>query len=218
MAGRREGQGAPPRTGRTSVAGRQPAPRAGRRSRRQDIVEAALRVLGRAGAEGFSASALAAEAGVSKANVFHHFDSLDAVVLAAFEHAFGGAGMFPPTAGQGLAGWLRALGEGVLAQLSQQRGLLAVYFVLASRAMADPVWQVRVGSHMDRFRRALGTHLAAFPEGRDAARREALADAVFFSLDGLGLHALMAPGRTEALARGWSRIVAGLADRQGERT
>ncbi len=105
-----------------------------RPGKRDAIIDAALRLLARAGATGFTASALASEAGVSKANIFHHFTSLDAVVLAAFDTAFADIEALAPPQGQTLRDWLLAIGETVLTQAEQQRGLLVIYFVLAGRA------------------------------------------------------------------------------------
>lgn len=52
---------------------------------RMVILEAALKLLGRAGPDACSASTLAKEAGVSKATLFHHFGSIEDIPLAAFE-------------------------------------------------------------------------------------------------------------------------------------
>ena len=52
---------------------------------RARILRAAVELLSRHGPDGFTASALATEAGVSKATVFHHFSTLDDVPVAAFE-------------------------------------------------------------------------------------------------------------------------------------
>ena len=56
-----------------------------RRDTRAAIVDAAVAILGRDGAEGLSASALAREVGISKATLFHHFSSIDEIPLVAFE-------------------------------------------------------------------------------------------------------------------------------------
>lgn len=182
-----------------------------RRSRRGEIVAAATRLLAREGSDGFSASALALEAGVSKANIFHHFESLEAVVLEAFESAFGEIELFAAPEGKGFADWLSALGTTVLTQVARQQGLLAVYFAVANRALADPVWQARVGAHIERFRQALAERLSWFPECRDPVHRQALAEAILFSLDGLAFHALMAPERRDALTAGWTALARSLS-------
>ncbi len=52
---------------------------------RKEILDAALKLLGRGGPDAFSAGALAREANVSKATIFHHFASVDDILLAAFD-------------------------------------------------------------------------------------------------------------------------------------
>ena len=50
---------------------------------RKEILNAALTLLGRGGPDAFSAGALAREVNVSKATIFHHFASVDEILLAA---------------------------------------------------------------------------------------------------------------------------------------
>jgi AcrR family transcriptional regulator len=50
---------------------------------RKEILKAALMLLGRGGPDAFSAGALAREVDVSKATIFHHFASVDEVLLVA---------------------------------------------------------------------------------------------------------------------------------------
>jgi AcrR family transcriptional regulator len=56
-----------------------------RSSSRQSIVQAATALMSAGGPDALTASALAEAAGVSKATLFHHFESLDDIVLEAFE-------------------------------------------------------------------------------------------------------------------------------------
>ena len=52
---------------------------------RQAILSAAITLMGRGGAGARSAAELAAEVGISKATVFHHFRSIDEIPVAALD-------------------------------------------------------------------------------------------------------------------------------------
>jgi transcriptional repressor BetI len=55
-------------------------------ARRQSLIEAAMRVLGRAGAHGASVRAIAQEAGVSPGLVGHYFTGIDALIAETYTH------------------------------------------------------------------------------------------------------------------------------------
>jgi len=55
--------------------------------RQREIAEAVLRVIGEQGARSLTAARIAAEVGVTSGALFRHFDSLDAILDAAVDHA-----------------------------------------------------------------------------------------------------------------------------------
>jgi DNA-binding transcriptional regulator YbjK len=55
-------------------------------ARRQSLIEAAMRVLARAGANGASVRAIAQEAGVSPGLVGHYFTGIDALIAETYTH------------------------------------------------------------------------------------------------------------------------------------
>lgn len=58
-----------------------------RTQRRAEIVKAALRIIGERGLTSFTTAAVAEEVGVTTGALFRHFDSLDAVLQGAVDHA-----------------------------------------------------------------------------------------------------------------------------------
>ena len=111
---------------------------------RQQIVDAAIRLMAEGGAEALTASALAEAAGVSKANLFHHFASLDDIVLVAFEQFIMGMQSVTGVPPASLRQWLIELGAEAADTIAQQATLSGAYFAFASRAQSDPRLRARL--------------------------------------------------------------------------
>lgn len=184
-------------------------PKAGKRD---EIIAAAVRVLARDGAAGLTAASLALEAGVSKANIFHHFDTLNAVVLAAFETFLLGMDGMHPQPGTPLQQWLLALGAETAAQMDGDPALAGAYFAFAARAQTDPDLRRRLaqlaGMAEDHF--AAGLQLLA-PERFTPAERRRLAALILITGDGLALHRQLFPERGESQLAAWTAFVDGIA-------
>ena len=159
------------------------------------IVKAAIVILGREGPDGFSASSIAREAGVSKANVFHHFARIDEIPLAAFEAL--GAELFGASAiGEGpLEVWLPALGDGIADIVERNRGFLNAYFVFFSKSLFDANLRARLASGAEALLAPLGEALRA---GRSEAEANALARQIAMMIDGYALHLLVTGTGAEA--------------------
>jgi AcrR family transcriptional regulator len=108
-----------------------------RRDTRTRILEAAATILGRDGPDGFSASALAREVGVSKATLFHHFGTIEEIPVAAFEQMIAGAIDLDIPAEAGLPDLVAALAAGNVALVAERRNFIRAYFVFLARAMFD---------------------------------------------------------------------------------
>lgn len=169
---------------------------------RTRILRAAVTLLGREGPDRFTASALAREVGVSKATLFHHFDSLDEIPLAALEEILFQMVDDVEGGGVSLTARLDAFARESRALVEDDRFLRA-YFVFFMKGMFDP--RIR-----ERFQRgafalhhrtvdALAPVLGASEDAEVASRL------VEVMLDGLALHHL-AMGDHELLERVWNRF------------
>jgi AcrR family transcriptional regulator len=180
---------------------------------RAAILEAAVELLGRAGPDGFSAAALAREAGVSKATLFHHFETLDMIPLAALEQHLLSALAVEQHRDLPLREFLEALGRGFIATADERRDFLKAYFVFFTKAIFDQRFRARLtaGSHElhQAMTRALAPRVAP-------ARVETTARLVEMALDGLGLH-LLVVGDMAQIEQAWSMLV-DLVTRQEEGT
>lgn len=162
---------------------------------RQRILEKAITLLGRRGESGLTASALARAAGVSKANLFHHFASLDDITLAAFDRL-----MSPESAGDtsarakpaGLGEVLGELAARATATVQREHRFLSAYLALFQRALVEPRHRRKARASALAAERKLTAALAA-SIGPEVASKEiaVLAHLVLSAHDGLGLHALL---------------------------
>lgn len=105
---------------------------------RTAILDSTISLLGREGPEGISASAIATEAGVSKATVFHHFRTIDEIPLVALDR-FWTSSLSRDTAATGsLRGYLSKLGDQLCNLAGKRRTLMRAHLVFLVKAIFDP--------------------------------------------------------------------------------
>lgn len=176
--------------------------------KKQEIIAAAIRLLSRDGAPGLTASALAAEAGVSKANVFHHFSSIDEVAVAAFEAFILGMAALRPDPATGLRAWLVTLGAETTELMDARRAEAGAYIGFIARAQSDERLRARLEEVMQAFEAALHEALLAMAPGRFAPHEaEAIATMLLLAGDGLALHRQLFPDRAKRQRAAWMALV-----------
>jgi AcrR family transcriptional regulator len=178
------------------------------RSKRQDIIDAAIRLMAEKGATGLTAAALATEAGVSKANIFHHFPTLDDVVLAAFEQFLRGMEAFTPQPGTDLRGWLEALGAETVDLIDEQRLLAGAYFAFAGRAHSDERLRQLMAGMTAAVEADFAAAIGRLAPGRfNPEETAALAALILVAGDGLAVHRHLFPERANEQQAAWRALV-----------
>ncbi len=190
-------------------------PAKGRRTKAGDrtrtaILDATIKLLGRQGPEAFSASAVANEAGVSKATVFHHFRTIDEIPLVALDR-FWAFSLARDTAEIASArDYLLELGNQLGSLSGKRKTLLRAHFVFLVKAMFDPNLRRLLVSTSGRMHgltikelsRRLPEHLA--PREIETATRM-----VEMVLDGMMVSLAVdnSPKALEATTRAWYRFL-----------
>ncbi len=177
---------------------------------RSKILQATVRILGRDGPDRFSASALAREAGVSKATLFHHFRAIDEIPILAMEsywtQALSPVGGNPSSARM----YLLKLGTQLL-DLSRKRStFLKAHIVFLVKAIFDPVLHASLASGSVQMHRQMEQELAArLPKSVPQREIEAATRMVEMMLDGLllGMAAVDSPQAVASARRAWTRFV-----------
>jgi AcrR family transcriptional regulator len=174
---------------------------------RRKILEASVDLLGREGPDGFSAAALAREAGVSKATLFHHFDTLAVIPEVAMEELFIGSLALSDSPELDLKGYLIRLRDDSLALMHEQRGFINAYFVFLTKALFEPQLRLRFVAGIMQLHEALRAGIEPrMPEGTPPEEVDELARLVGAALDGIALHHMVTEDH-ERLDRGWSRFI-----------
>ena len=141
-----------------------PGERAPEEKRREQILQAAYDVALRAGLDGVTVRAVAAEARLSHGLVLFHFGTKDQLVAALLDRVLATSALlggsddldrFPRTA-DGLRSFLRRQIE-ELAGRPQDVRLFFEYWALGTR---EPSIRAKIGAALDRYREALRTLLA----------------------------------------------------------
>jgi AcrR family transcriptional regulator len=176
--------------------------------KRREIIDAAIRLMTAKGAAGLSAAALAQEAGISKANVFHHFDTLDDVVMAAFEQFLLGMDAFAPQPGTTLRAWLEGLGLETTTLMDEQRNLTGAYFAFVSRAQSDERLRRRMAETVAIGEQGFAAAIALLAPGRFTPKETAaLAALILIAGDGLAVHRHLFPERAAEQDAAWRSFV-----------
>jgi len=177
---------------------------------RTAILEAALGLLSRVGPDGFSASALANEANVSKATVFHHFSSIDEVPLAALEQFWLRSLSLDTGKPTSARKYLEQLGWEIIALARKRDEPLRAHVVFLTKGIFDARLRQRLEAGADHMHRVFVQELSArLPKGRSASEIEAMARMAEMGLDGLMI-AVVVHRRRKDLAeskRAWARFV-----------
>ena len=166
-----------------------------------------MELLGREGPDAFSASALAREAGVSKATIFHHFESLDEIPLEALEGLFIAAMDGTDDPELDLFEYLQTLKDDALAMIQTERRFFNAYFVFLTKALFDTRVRERfsAGAFMmhDTLRAALEPRM---PPGTSPEEADEVARLVGAVLDGISLHYMVMDDH-DRLHRAWGRFM-----------
>ena len=179
-----------------------------RSSKRQAIIEAAIAVLAEGGSDALTASAVAERAGVSKANVFHHFERLEDIVLEALEAFLMAMPSMWPAPGTRLRDWLAALGADTTAQMEADPALSGAYFAFVGRARGNPALRHRLAEIAEAAQAHFEAVLAQLASDRfTPGERRSLAGLILLTGDGLALHRQLFPERAAEQAAAWSAFV-----------
>lgn len=189
-----------------------------RENKRQAIIDAALALLAEGGDAALTASALAARAGVSKANVFHHFPRLDDIVIEALETFLMGMPSMWPAPETPLRDWLMALGADTMTTMEADMALSGAYFAFVARARNNPHLRQRLAE----ITRGAQAHFEAVlaqlaPDTFTAQQRQALAGLILVAGDGLALHRQLFPERKREQAAAWRAFVEMIVNKEPER-
>ena len=176
---------------------------------RNEILDAALSLLGRGGLDAFSAGALAQAASVSKATIFHHFSSVDDILLAAcdWRRSLEFEGRQPTST----RAYLDGLGQQLVRAAQDDPILLKAQAVFMGRAIFDRETNARLSSGSADMRRLLVEGLRArIPAGVPDAKIESLARLTEMALDGLMINLVTRADQREQFRSAWTQLVDGL--------
>lgn len=190
-----------------------------REGKKPEIVAAAIRLLGVEGAAGLTAAALAHEAGVSKANLFHHFESLDDIVIVAFEKFMLEMASMTPAPGTSLRGWLLNLGGETVDLIEQRGGEAGAYMAFMARAQSDARLRGKFEAVLVMAEDAFVGVLKMLAPGRwSPVETRNLANLIIVSGDGFVLHRQLFPGRAQSQHAAWLTLVDQIAPQTKEKS
>jgi AcrR family transcriptional regulator len=188
-----------------------------RRNTRQAIIENAVTLLSEQGFEGFTAAALAETVGVSKANLFHHFSSIEEIVFEAFGQFSMRLKMSPLPPEITFREWLEGIGQDAFRLGEMSDDIARVYIAFMARALFDEKLQQRVLSAVQSANKAsTDTVMALYPGKLSHKEVKALGALIFTTADGMAIHLHAFPERREDLQAAWRMFVSWVATKRDE--
>jgi AcrR family transcriptional regulator len=185
--------------------------------RREELADAALRLIARDGMRGVTTRAVAIESGWSTGVLSHYFGTLNDLLLAALRRAAEVQGrVFRERRSQSPEDpveQLRLIVESMLPLDERRVALTRIFAVYYAELGVNHLAREEVVDYLDNFRRMVeriisrGQSDGAIPRGRDAT--ELAVDLVALA-DGLSVHATIDPrilGRLQSEARPGERVV-----------
>jgi AcrR family transcriptional regulator len=173
---------------------------------RKEILDAALTLLGHGGPDVFSAGALAREVNVSKATIFHHFASVDEVLLAAcdWHQSLELEGRQPTSA----RAYLDGLGQQLVRAAENDPVLLKAQAVFATRAIFDREMNARLSEGVaDLHRLVVAALRARLPSNVSDAEIERIVRLAVMALDGLLINLVTRTDDRAQFQHAWTLMV-----------
>lgn len=183
---------------------------------RKEILKAVLTLMGRGGPDAVSAGALSKEASVSKATIFHHFASVDKILLAAFDwrQSLELEGEQSTTARD----YLNGLGEQLLRAAQDDPTLLKAQAAFVARAMFDQEMNARLSEGVAEMHGLIAEALRVrLPSSVSGGEITSIALLVELALDGLMVNLVTRNEEPACFRSAWAlfaeKLLAGLEGR-----
>lgn len=183
-------------------------PKIPRKNKREALIDATLEILSVDGMAGISAALVAKRAGVSKANLFHHFSGIDELILESFEK-FARSMLGGPTEPDiSFAEWLAAISDVAFTPDTQTARLMRVYLSFSMDAFGNERIRLRMLELIKISQADLAKSLMSVKEinlSQEEARE--IVGLIIVTLDGFFLHMQLTPERGAELQKSWAIFV-----------
>lgn len=162
-------------------------------------------LMGRGSLDAFSAGALAREVNVSKATIFHHFASVDEILLAAcdWRQSLEIEGRQPNSA----RAYLDGLGQQLVRAAQADPVLLKAQAVFLTRAIFDPEMNARLSEGAAKMHSLIVVALRVrLRSNVSDVEVESIARLAEIALDGLMINLVMRTDERKELRRAWALL------------
>lgn len=165
--------------------------------RRREITSATWRAIDELGVEGTTMRAIADRAGCTTGRLSHYFANRDDILLAALRHAHLQAAQRMVTVLEGNTGRtaLRAVLLEALPLDDERRREWKVWITFWSEAIATEALRQEHHMRYREWRTLVASLVTAVAPDRSRSEHTRITDMLVALVDGLGVHALMAPER-----------------------
>lgn len=180
-------------------------------SKRDEILQATIALLGREGFDGFSAGLVAREVGISKSTLFHHFSSIDNLIIESLKVFSQQMAFMQPPVGISLNEWLNEIGEAFIDPHSDSGNTVRAYFSFVAKAMFKPNLQDQMAEIIEAASEQVTEIILTLTKDvLDRKQATELGDLIFITIDGASIHIQLAPHRAPQIKAAWQVFVSGI--------
>ncbi|BCE01346.1 TetR/AcrR family transcriptional regulator [Marinicellulosiphila megalodicopiae] len=152
------------------------------------ILNHTIQLIGEEGLSGLSAGNLVKQIGISKSTIFHHFESIDQLLIESFdlliEQLFIQQDVKYPSSQE----YLDALGEQTLYACEHYNKFITAYFMFFTKSIFNNDIKQKLKRSINKFKCNMKNDLSAYFSKEEA---EDYAELIFTSLDGMAIHFLI---------------------------
>lgn len=159
---------------------------------RARILNAAITIIAENGIKEVSAAKLAAATGVSKSNIFHHFKSIDEILISVLHILFNDL-LTPMTLEyQDLEEFLKSIGQSIFHVPDEHLNLFKAFFSFYHEGMFNSEYQKVLTSYTGQMTKLISKQLAQLaPNPASQETLDSVTIILFTMIDGMGLHYLL---------------------------
>lgn len=168
------------------------------------IIESAIKIIAQEGIGALSAAKLAQKAGISKGNLFHHFKSTEAILLALAERVMSASRLMLLAEGESVETYLNAMAGGILDMAEEDQLMFRAYFAVYNHGLFNQTFNTCISAQTDQLLKQLSGQMRRKHEKmRGSTDIQRVSEEIYRAcsahflafIDGLGLQVLLGQSR-----------------------
>ncbi|MCJ8313155.1 MAG: TetR/AcrR family transcriptional regulator [Saccharospirillaceae bacterium] len=166
------------------------------------ILNHTIELIGEEGISGLSAGNLVKKIGMSKSTIFHHFESIDQLLIEAFDLLIDLLFIQQENKYTSLQEYLEGLGEQTLYACENYNKFITAYFMFFTKSLFNSEIKQKLKKSITKFKNNLQNDLSPYFSKEEV---KDYAELIFNSLDGMAIHYLIFKNKSK-FQKSWNLL------------